>query len=178
MVGHLRSEKSPETLFAAARRLAAHSDILIDHIGAPLDDGLAREARDTAARCPHYRWLGALPHEATRRRIQAAHVLVHASQMEGGAHVVMEAVQSGTPVLASRIDGNIGMLGEAYGGYFDHGDDAALANLLLACRAGQAGNARTSMLAQLARQCERRAPLFEPRREQAAVVRLVHDLLQ
>ena len=128
MVGHLRSEKSPETLFAAARRLAAHSDILIDHIGAPLDDGLAREARETAARCPHYRWLGALPHEATRRRIQAAHVLVHASQMEGGAHVVMEAVQSGTPVLASRIDGNIGMLGEPYGGYFDHGDDAALAN--------------------------------------------------
>jgi putative glycosyltransferase (TIGR04348 family) len=177
MVGHLRSEKSPETLFAAARRLAAHSDILIDHIGAPLDDGLAREARETAARCPHYRWLGALPHEATRRRIQAAHVLVHASQMEGGAHAVMEAVQSGTPVLASRIDGNIGMLGEPYGGYFDHGDDAALTDLLLACRAGQTGNARTSLLAQLARQCERRAPLFEPRREQAAVVRLVHELL-
>ncbi|MFM6990473.1 MAG: glycosyltransferase, partial [Rhodoferax sp.] len=116
-------------------------------------------------------------HEAPRRRIQAAHVLVHASQMEGGAHVVMEAVQSGTPVLASRIDGNIGMLGDSYAGYFSHGDDDALATLLLACRAGQKSIARTNLLARLTRQCERRATLFDPRREQAAVVRLVRDLL-
>jgi glycosyltransferase involved in cell wall biosynthesis len=62
-------------------------------------------------RIPNYRWLGALPHESTRRRIQAAHVLVHSSRMEGGAHVVIEAVTSGTPVLASRIPGNLGLLG-------------------------------------------------------------------
>jgi glycosyltransferase involved in cell wall biosynthesis len=38
-------------------------------------------------------------------------VLVHTSRMEGGAHVVIEALRSGTPVLASRIAGNLGLLG-------------------------------------------------------------------
>ena len=85
MVGHLRDEKSPQTLFAAAR-LLTHSSILIDHIGEPLDAALGDQAHATAAICAHYRWLGGLPHEATRRRIQQAHVLVHASSMEGGAH--------------------------------------------------------------------------------------------
>ena len=47
--------------------------------------------------------------------------------MEGGAHVILEAVQSGTAVLASRIDGNVGMLGPAHEGYFEVGDDAGLA---------------------------------------------------
>ena len=61
--------------------------------------------------------------------------------MEGGAHVVMEAVRSGTPVLASRVAGNVGMLGADYAGYFEHGDAAALAALLERCREGQAGPA-------------------------------------
>jgi hypothetical protein len=33
------------------------------------------------------------------------------SRMEGGANVVIEAVRSDVPVLASRIDGNVGLLG-------------------------------------------------------------------
>ena len=110
MVGHLREEKSPCTFFDAARRLAGRQDILLDHIGEPLEDILGQEALALAGGVPNYRWLGGLSHEATRRRIQRAHVLVHPSRMEGGAHVVMEAVRSGTPVLASRISGNVGML--------------------------------------------------------------------
>lgn len=61
---------------------------------------------------------------------QGAHVLVHPSRMEGGAHVVIEAVLSGTPVLASRIDGNVGLLGKDYAGYFPVGDAGGLAALL------------------------------------------------
>jgi hypothetical protein len=34
------------------------------------------------------------------------------SHMEGGANVIIEAVTSGVPVLASDIVGNRGMLGE------------------------------------------------------------------
>jgi putative glycosyltransferase (TIGR04348 family) len=70
MVGHLREEKSPETLFAAARLLAPQSAIHIDHIGEPLDPALGQAARETMAVAPNYRWLGGLPHEAVRRRIQ------------------------------------------------------------------------------------------------------------
>ncbi len=170
-VGHLREEKSPDTLFAAAHLLAARTDVRIDHIGAALDPVLASAARATSAEAPQYRWLGGLPHETTRRRIQRAHVLVHPSRMEGGAHVIIEAVTSGTPVLASRVDGNVGMLGEDYAGYFAWGDAPALATLLLRCREDAA------FLHALEAQCRRRAPLFEPAAEAAALRCLLNDLL-
>ncbi|MEY4295379.1 MAG: hypothetical protein RLY82_1067, partial [Pseudomonadota bacterium] len=175
MVGHLREEKSPETLFAAARLLKTQEGIFIDHIGAGLDVALAKAAEVTAKACPHYRWLGAVPHEATRRAAQRAHVLVHASKMEGGAHVLMEAACSGTPVLASRIDGNVGMLGADYAGYFDWGDAAALTRLLRECRASQSDP--NGLLAQLQKQVTARAPLFAPERESAKLNALVQLLL-
>lgn len=179
MVGHLRAEKSPETLFAAARLLADRRDIRIDHIGDALDPALGEAARATMAVAPNYRWLGGRPHEEVRRRIQCAHLLIHASRIEGGAHAIMEAVVSGTPVLASRIDGNLGMLGEDYAGYFPWGDAGTLAALLLRCRESQSPQcaATTNLLDRLAAQCARRAPLFEPSAEQAAVRQLVRELL-
>ncbi|MBT9595400.1 MAG: TIGR04348 family glycosyltransferase [Vitreoscilla sp.] len=171
MAGHLRDEKSPRTYFDAVRRLAGRRDILLDHIGGPLDPALGDEARALARSHPHYRWLGPLTHEATRRRIQAAHVLVHPSRMEGGAQVIIEAVMSGTPVIASRIPGNIGLLGEGYGGYFPLGDGAALAALLQRARDDAA------MLPGLAAQCAARAPLFAPEHERRALRALLSELL-
>jgi putative glycosyltransferase (TIGR04348 family) len=173
MVGHLRAEKSPETLFAAARLLADRTDIHIDHIGDALDPELAAAAQTTMRAAPNYRWLGGLPHEETRRRIQRAHLLIQCSRMEGGAHVIMEAAACGTAVLASRVDGNVGMLGEDYAGYFPWGDAAALAALILRCR-----NADSDpLLATLQRQCAKRAPLFAPEAERAALHSLVRELL-
>jgi glycosyltransferase involved in cell wall biosynthesis len=180
MVGHLRDEKSPETLFAAAKlltfdKLSSNGDqIFIDHIGAGLDPALSAAAKATAKACSHYRWQDALPHEATRRAIGRAHVLVHASKMEGGAHVLMEAVCSGTPVLASRIDGNVGMLGADYAGYFDWGDAAGLARLLRECRASQSD--ANGLLARLSEQCAARELLFAPERESAKLNALVSSL--
>ena len=175
MVGHLRKEKSPQTLFAAARLLQNHHDIYIDHIGDALEADLGAQAQACAADCPRYRWLGSLPHTATRRRIQSAHLLVHASRLEGGAHVLMEAVCSGTPVLASRIAGNIGMLGDDYAGYFAPGNAQELADALLRCSAAQHSNG--GFYKQLQVQCAQRAPLFAPNREQAALRHLVDELL-
>lgn len=172
MVGHLRPVKSPETWFAAARALRHRPDIRLDHVGAALDPALDQAARHCMVECPNYRWLGALPHAATRRRIQQAHVLVHPSRMEGGAQVVIEAVTSGTPVLASRIDGNLGLLGEHYGGLFDWGDGAALAGLLQRCRDEPA------MLPTLAAQCRMQAPLFTPAHERAVLLDLLRDVLE
>ena len=171
MVGHLREEKSPRTFFDAARMLARRDDILLDHVGAALDAALGAEAAALMTQCPRYRWLGALPHAAARKRIQAAHVLVHASRIEGGAHVVIEAVRSGTPVLASHIDGNVGLLGERYEGYFPVADAAALATLLQRTRDDPA------MLGRLRQQCAARAALFEPSSERAALHAIVAELL-
>ena len=83
-----------------------------------------------------------------------------------------EAVRSGTPVLASRIDGNVGMLGADYAGTFEWNDAGALATLVARARDDPA------MLAGLAAQCRQRAPLFEPRRERATLLRLLSDLLR
>lgn len=167
VVGHLRSVKDPLTVVRAAERLAHRRDIEIEHIGAALDDALALAVGGAAARLPSYRWVGALPHARALSRIRHAHVLVHPSVLEGGAHVVMEAVQCGTPVLASRMPGNVGMLGKGYQGYFDVGDDAALAALLERARDDPA------WLARLTRQGDRRAARFDPDREQRTLLRIL-----
>ena len=181
MVGHLREVKRPATLFDAARLLAGRPDILIDHIGEATEPALGAQALALGRECPSYRWLGGLPHEAVRKRIQRAHVLVHTSRLEGGAHVVMEAVCSATPVLASRVPGNVGMLGGGYEGYFAHGDAAGLAALLQRCRTAQGEPLQapsTNFLGRLRAQCAERAPLFAPATERAAVQRLLQELLK
>jgi putative glycosyltransferase (TIGR04348 family) len=181
MVGHLRGVKSPQTVFEAARLLAAEGDVQIDQIGDALEPGLADEARATERDCPQYRWLGPLPHDQVREHIRRAHVLINSSAMEGGAHVVMEAVCSGTPVLASRIPGNVGMLGVGYEGYFQYGDAPGLASLLRRCRQGRANAAEgpsEPLLERLGAQCALRAPLFAPAAERAALLHLIDELDQ
>ena len=172
MVGHLREEKSPQTLMDAAQLLAPDEGIFIDHIGQAMTPHWQSQAQSTAQACPHYHWWGAQLHAATRQRIQRAHVLVHTSRMEGGAHVVMEAVCSGTPVLASHVPGNVGMLGADYAGYFEWNDTEALAALLRRCR-----NPHDPLLAQLRAQCALRAPLFAVQSEQTNLLQLVQLLL-
>jgi putative glycosyltransferase (TIGR04348 family) len=177
MVGHMRDVKSPQTLFDAAKLLCGRDDISIAHIGRAEEQVWAERARAAEAACPAYRWLGPLAHDETRIAIQHAHVLVHTSAMEGGAHVIMEAVRSGTPVIASRVEGNVGMLGASYAGYFPHGDAAALAAMLQACRDGQSSeDPASSLLARLRAQCAQRAPLFAPETEREAVRQLARDL--
>ncbi len=182
-VGHLRSEKSPDTLMHAAAMLDDVKGLRIDHLGAGLEEALTQLALQTMRQHPHYRWLGAKPHNDTRQRIRKAHVLIHPSRMEGGAHVVMEAVCSGTPVLASRIDGNVGMLGEDYAGYFPVGDAQALAALIRQIREDVRNIARRgptvgtqTLYETLMAQCALRAPLFAPEREQEALCDLLDTL--
>ena len=178
MVGHLRQVKTPQTLFGAARLLCHRSDILIRHIGdASAEPALGDLARATERDCPNYEWLGPLPHAAALEEIRRAHVLVHTSAMEGGAHVLLEAVRCGTPVLASRVAGNVGMLGADYQGYFPHGDTGALAQMLHACRAGQRSeNPAGHLLDRLAAQCALRAPLFDAAAERSALLTLLQEL--
>jgi putative glycosyltransferase (TIGR04348 family) len=170
MVGHLRDEKDPLTFMqAAAPDLSA--GIYFEQVGEALAPQFAQAAHATEQRTPRYRWLGGLPRAATRQRIKQAQVLVNCSQMEGGAQVILEAVQAGTPVLASRISGNIGMLGAGYAGYFALGDAAQLAALLRRCASD------ADFLALLQRQCQARAYLFEPREEQRLVIDLIDSAL-
>jgi putative glycosyltransferase (TIGR04348 family) len=170
-VGHLREEKDPATLMAAVRLLPSGAALRITHIGAALDPALGALAQQTMQACAHYRWLGALPRASARRHIAQANALVHMSRMEGGANVVIEALRSGVPVLASHIDGNVGLLGADYVGYFPAGDAPALARLMQ--RAASDG----LFLASLRAQCALREPRFTPSTERAAVRGLLTDML-
>ena len=170
-VGHLREEKDPTTLMAAARLLPADTPVHITHIGGALDPALGALAEQTMQACPLYRWRGALPRASARRHMAGSRALVHMSRMEGGANVVIEAVRSGVPVLASRIDGNVGLLGADYDGYFPVGDAQALARLM------QRAASDENFLAHLRAQCALREPRFTPATERAAVRGLLADML-
>ena len=96
--------------------------------------------------------------------------MVISSLSEGGANVVSEAAVGGVPILASRIDGNVGLLGRDYPGYFAAGDTAALARLLRRLESDP------SFVRKLERAVKVRAPLFRPAREIAAWRRLLAEL--
>ena len=77
--------------------------------------------------------------------------------------MVVEAVTAGTPVIGSRMSGNVGMLGDDYGGYFPVGEPAALAALLARIWRNPA------LYNALSSQCLRRSALFTPMAERAAL---------
>ena len=166
MIGHLREEKDPATFMHAAAQIKA-GQIRLVHIGAALDPTLGAQAEATQAAYPRYHWLGNLPHAATRQRLKRSHLMALTSKMEGGANVIIEAVTSGVPVLASDIPGNRGMLGADYAGYFPLGDSLELAGLCDRAASDAAFYAR------LKKQCDARKRLFTPQEEKAALLKLV-----
>jgi putative glycosyltransferase (TIGR04348 family) len=130
VIGHLRAEKDPLRTLASLPLLADREDLEVVHLGAALDPLLEAEATAGMAREPRYRWLGSVPHARALRWLASSHAMVISSRMEGGANVVCEALRIGVPVLASRISGNVGLLGPGYAGYFELGDERALAALI------------------------------------------------
>jgi putative glycosyltransferase (TIGR04348 family) len=129
VIGHLRAEKDPLRALAALSHLPQR-EIEVIHLGAALDAALEEQAKAGMQREPRYRWLGSVPHGRALKWLASSHAMVISSRMEGGANVVCEALRIGVPVLASRIPGNVGLLGKGYAGYFPVGNDEALARLI------------------------------------------------
>lgn len=170
MIGHLRDEKDPATFMQAAA-LVTSPGVRLTHIGSALDPLLGAQAEATQRAHPCYRWLGNVAHARTRQLLKRSQLMTIASKMEGGANVIIEAITSGVPVLASDIPGNRGMLGENHTGYFPVGDSRALACLI------DLSISDTAFYARLQAQCAARAHLFSPQREQAALLQLVDNVL-
>ena len=170
VIGHLREEKDPFRAALALARLSADTNIRVVHLGAAMSPQFAREARALSRYEPRYRWLGEINHAGAMRWLARSHAMVISSLMEGGAHVVSEAIAIGVPVLASNVSGNIGLLGKAYPAYYAVGEDQALA--LLLARAAR----DTVWLAQLAKKVAARSKQGEPARERAALARLLANL--
>jgi putative glycosyltransferase (TIGR04348 family) len=170
VAGHLRSVKDPFRAAYAARQLPPDSHIRVLHAGGAMEPAMAQKACAEEARNARYHWLGPLSRTRTRRLIAQSRILVLSSRMEGGANVISEAVVDGTPVLASRIPGSVGLLGERYPGYFPVGDTDALARLLL--RAESDATFYRRLQAHIARL----APLFRPAEERVRWKKLLDEL--
>lgn len=170
VIGHLRAEKDPFRTALAARLLPKTSNIRVTHVGRAMDDGWAAEAQAEMARNPRYRWLGEVSGEDVRALLATTRLMVLSSVMEGGANVLGEAIVAGVPVIASEIDGSLGLLGEDYPGTYPSGDTQALASMLARFENDPA------FLGQLTALCAARAPLFSPEREAAAWAALIESL--
>jgi putative glycosyltransferase (TIGR04348 family) len=172
VIGHLRDVKDPLRAAEAARLLPADSTIRIEQVGRAYTPQWAKRARTEMAANPRYRWRDDVPRAEVRRLLGRSHAMVISSLSEGGANVISEAAVAGVPILASRVDGNVGLLGARYPGYFPFGDTKALAALMqrLECDARFARRLSDAVLA--------RASLFIPRREVAAWRQLLRGLRQ
>jgi putative glycosyltransferase (TIGR04348 family) len=170
VIGHLRGEKDPFRAVQALRRIERATPVEVLQIGAALDREMRVRAKGWMRIEPRYRWLGSLDHGTAMRRLASSHLLVVSSVMEGGANVICEAARIGVPVLASRVPGNVGMLGRDYPGYFPLFDDRALARLIERSRTDAPFYKRLrGMLLQ-------RRALFAPAEERAALKRLLQNL--
>lgn len=167
VLGHLREEKDP---FCTVRALNHIPDagLEVRHAGKALSQAMQEEAERHMQQDPRYRWLGELAHGESMRLLSRSHLMVISSALEGGAHVVSEAIALGTPVIASDIPGNRGLLGADYPGCFPVGDAAELARLLLKARN------EADFLARLAASVRSRRALVDATRERLAW----HDLLR
>jgi putative glycosyltransferase (TIGR04348 family) len=170
VIGHLRDVKDPFRAAEAARLLPATSRIRIVHIGRAYSAEWAAKAKAEMAANPRYLWRDDVPRAVVQKLLRRSHAMVLSSLSEGGANVISEAIVAGVPILASRMDGNVGLLGADYPGYFPVGDTKALARLLQRIE----GDRR--FVAALRRAIARRAPLFRPQREIAAWRRLLAEL--
>lgn len=156
VLAHLRPVKDPLLAADAAVKLPPDSPVRIVHAGAAADDGMRDKAEAASSENPRYRWIGPIPHQEARLLIARSHILLLTSRLEGGANVLSEALALGVPILASRVAGVEGLLGEGYAGYFPPGDASALAECL-----HQAGHDDV-YYRRLQIACEKLAPMVAP----------------
>jgi putative glycosyltransferase (TIGR04348 family) len=171
VVGHLREVKDPFLTAIACQNLPEASQVRVTQIGASLSPAMETLALEYALTNDRYHWIGSLSRVQSLRRIALSDVLVNSSKIEGGAAVIVEAVVAGTPVLATHISGNRGLLGEDYCGFFEVGDWQQLRSLIL-----QAENER-DFYQHLKQQCHARESLFHPDFERESWAQLLAEFL-
>lgn len=170
LLAHLRPVKEPLLPAEAARRLPDDSRIRIVHCGAAMDPGLEARAREEMTRNPRYLWLGEVARAKALRILEQSRLLALTSRLEGAGNAISEALSAGVPIVCTRVDGLVGMLGQDYPGYVPVGDAAALAALLRRAETDPA------FYRWLRAACARRAALVDPQRERRAWAELLEEV--
>jgi hypothetical protein len=154
-------------LAEASKRLPPKSRIRILQAGDILKESYREAVEAETQTNPRFQYLGQLDRQSTASLIASSHVMVITSVNEGGARVVSEAIVNHTPVLSTKMDGSIGMLGEGYPGYFPVGDSHALTELLIRCESD------TEFLGELTEAVTELAPRYTPEKERTALANLL-----
>jgi putative glycosyltransferase (TIGR04348 family) len=170
VIGNLRREKDPMRAALASRLLPAESRVRIIHIGRAMSRDFHKRALAESQQNPRYRYLGEMPHWKTLRALGSSHLLALTSRMEGSSNVLCEALALKVPVIASKIPGLIGTLGEDYPGYFPVGDARALAQLLHRAESDH------RFYRELKSHCARAARLVRPERERRCWKQLIEEV--
>jgi putative glycosyltransferase (TIGR04348 family) len=170
VIGHLRAVKDPFRTAMAARPLPDSSKIRVLQVGGSMTDAMANRARKEMNTNKRYRWLGEQPRSRALSILKRSSLCVLSSRMEGGANVLSEAIAASVPILASRIDGNVGILGADYPGYFDVGNTKQLARLLTRAESSP------GYIAELKAWGKGLAVLTDPAREEQAWSNLINEL--
>ena len=169
VIGHLRAVKDPFRTAMAARLLPDSSMVRVLQIGGAMTKGMANRARREMIINERYQWLGEQSQSRVRHILKKSSLCVLSSRMEGGANVLSEAIVASVPILASRIDGNVGILGANYPGYFEIGDTRQLARLLTRAESS------SEYLAELMAWSNSLTSLADPAREEQAWFALINE---
>jgi putative glycosyltransferase (TIGR04348 family) len=169
VIGHLRAVKDPFRVAMAARLLPPSSRIRVLQVGGAMTAAMAARASKEKGVNQRYEWLGEQPQSRVRSILKTSQLCVISSRMEGGANVLSEAIVAAVPILASRIDGNVGILGTDYPGYVGVGDTKQLAQLLTCAETCP------KYLAELKVWEKDLTHLFDPAREEKAWADLVRE---
>ena len=170
VIGHLREEKDPFCVARSLPLLPSDSKITVRHLGQAMNSQMGDLARNFNATLNRYQWIGEVSHADTLRMLSQSRLMVISSLMEGGAHVVSEAIALGIPVIASDIPGNRGLLGENYPAYYPVGEECALANLLYR------SETIPTFYASLQKHIDLRRELIKPAREKQSIQEMVGAL--
>jgi glycosyltransferase involved in cell wall biosynthesis len=170
IIASLRAVKEPLLAASAARLLPDDSGLRVVHVGPAICAELEEQVRREQANNARYEWHGNVRRSEALCLLAGARAVVVPSRSEGGANVITEAFAMGTPVLASRVPGNTGLLGEEHPGLFDAGDTQGLARLMLRIER------EPGFREDLARRSTVRAALASPDREVAAWRQLLEEL--
>lgn len=171
VVGHLREEKDSMRVAYAVRDLPASSKIRVLHYGKAHNEEWAKYAEDEMEINSRYKWFGEVSHNEVREAYRCCKLMVLPSIMEGGANVISEATVAGLPVIASDIDGSVGLLGDDYAGYYPVKNEKVLREILLKAESDK------SFIDKLKSQCNERAQLFTVDAEKNAWACLINKYL-
>jgi teichuronic acid biosynthesis glycosyltransferase TuaC len=131
-VGGIYEGKGQHLVIEALAGLSArYPNALYVMVGGDRRDGYPERLRELAARsglADRLRFVGSQPHTALAPWYSAADVFCLATQSEGWANVLLEALACGTPVVATRVGGNAEIVREERDGLLvPFGDVPALA---------------------------------------------------